>query len=177
MKLVLVVAVAKNGVIGRDGDLPWRLPADLAHFKRVTRGHPLIMGRKTWDSIGRRPLKGRPAIVVSSDPSCGEGRAQVVESVPAAIEAARAFGADTACVAGGGGVYRACFPLADRVELTWVEAEVEGDAFFPLELLEGWTLVAEERRPADAKHPYAFAFRTYARAPREPAAPAGADPG
>lgn len=165
MKLVLVVAVARNGVIGRDGDLPWRLPADLKHFKRVTRGYPMIMGRKTWDSIGRKPLPERPTIVVSRDPACGAGRAEVVSSLPAAIEAARAHGLDQAIVAGGARIYREAFPLADRVELTWVDADVEGDTRFPLELLEGWTLVAEERRPADAKHAYPFAFRTYARAP------------
>lgn len=166
MKLVLVVAAARNGVIGKDGDLPWRLPDDLKHFKRHTQGMPMIMGRKTWDSIGRRPLKGRPPIVVSSDPSCGEGKAEVVGSVPEAIAAAERHGGEWTSVAGGGRIYRETLPLAQRVELTLVDAEVEGDAFFPLELLEGWTLVAEEQHPADERHAYPFAFRTYAPAPR-----------
>ena len=100
MKLVLVVAAAKNGVIGKDGDLPWRLPDDLKHFKRLTRGLPMIMGRKTWDSIGRKPLKGRPPIVVSSNPGCGEGKAEVVGSVAAAIAAAERHGSAWASVAG-----------------------------------------------------------------------------
>jgi dihydrofolate reductase len=124
----LVVARARNGVIGRDNRLPWRLPADLAYFKRVTMGHPVIMGRRTWESIGR-PLPGRRNIVVSRDPAYVAPGATVVGSLD---EAWRAAGdVDEACVIGGTSLFAEALPVADRIHLTEVEADVAGDTYFP----------------------------------------------
>ncbi|MBI2388798.1 MAG: dihydrofolate reductase [Deltaproteobacteria bacterium] len=130
-KLALVVAVARNGVIGKDGGLPWRIPEDLRHFKRVTVGHAVIMGRKTWDSIGR-PLPDRRNIVVTRRPH--------ELAVPAGVEVAGSFDEalslarrtdDEPRVIGGAELYRLALPCATRVFLTEVDRDVEGDAFLP----------------------------------------------
>ena len=124
MIVSLVVAMARNRVIGRDNALPWRLPADLAYFKRVTMGHPVIMGRRTYESIGR-PLPGRHNIVVSRNRAFHAPGCTVVGSLE---EAWRAAGdADEACVIGGTTLFRETLPIADRIHLTEVEADVEGD--------------------------------------------------
>ncbi|HBP22806.1 MAG TPA: hypothetical protein DEA08_34125 [Planctomycetes bacterium] len=162
-EVVLVAAAAENGTIGREGGLPWHLPSDLAHFKRLTKGHPMLMGRKTWESIGKRPLPKRPTVVVTRDASyevpAGVGRAG---GVPEAIALARGMGVGPVFVAGGEGIYRAALPLATRVELTRVHAEVEGDARFPLEALaEGWERVSCERHEPDERHAYAYSFERY----------------
>jgi dihydrofolate reductase len=163
-----VAAAAEGGVIGRDGELPWRLPQDLKRFKRLTRDHPMLMGRKTWESIGKRPLPRRPTVVLTRDPDYelpeGVVRAGTIQD---ALQAARALGEPPLFVAGGEGVYRAAFPFAARVELTRVHAEVEGDARFPLEGLdEAWERVACERHEADERHAHAFSFETWERAAR-----------
>lgn len=157
MRVSLVVAVAENGVIGRGGDLPWRLPEDLRRFKRLTMGHHLVVGRKTWESIGR-PLPGRKMIVVSRGaPELPDGVA-LAASVDEALEAARAAGDDEVFVAGGGEIYRLALPLADRIYLTRVEGDVEGDVCFaPLKPAE-WTLVSSETLPADERHAHAHRF-------------------
>src|SRR5690606_4360756 len=126
----LVVAVAKSGVIGRAGGLPWRLPEDLRHFKATTMGHHVIVGRKTWDSIGRA-LPGRTWIVVTRDPAYTAEGATVVHSLDEALDRARTAGEDEAMIAGGGELYRLALPRADRIWLTRVDAEVEGDVTFP----------------------------------------------
>lgn len=164
-RVVLIAASSSNGVIGREGDLPWRLPRDLKRFKRLTKGHPMLMGRKTWESIGKRPLPGRPTVVVTrnADYALPEG-VSLATSLPAAIERAQALGPAPVFVAGGEGIYRAALPLADRVELTRVHAEVEGDARFPLESLAGWRLVASEAYEANERHAHAFTFESYVRA-------------
>lgn len=129
-----MVAVAKNGVIGRDGDLPWRIPSDLKRFKATTLGKPVIMGRKTWESLPRKPLPSRPNIIVSKTMGAASG-AQVVSSVEAALDSAAAAaaecGAGEVCLIGGARLYTDMLPLVDRIHLTEVDLEPEGDAYFP----------------------------------------------
>jgi dihydrofolate reductase len=126
----LVYAQSKNGVIGRDGDLPWRLPSDLKRFKETTLGKPVIMGRKTWNSLPRKPLPGRVNIVMTRDKSFAAEEATVVSSAAAALAAAGEVA--EVCVIGGGEIYSAFLPLANRIYLTEVDVEVEGDTFAPL---------------------------------------------
>jgi dihydrofolate reductase len=156
VKVALVAAVADNGVIGRDGDLPWHLPADLARFKRLTMGHHLVLGRRTWSSIGRA-LPGRAMVVVSRDPAALGLPAGVAgaTSLGAALAIARAAGDDEAFVAGGAALYREALPGADRLYLTRVHAQVEGDTVFPAFDLGEWKELAREELPADARNAYA----------------------
>lgn len=128
--LALVVAMAESGVIGRDGGLPWHEPADLRHFKAVTLGHAVIMGRTTWTSIGR-PLPGRRNLVLSRTPGFAPGGAEVFADLAAAIAAARVGGDEEPRVIGGASVYRQALPLATRVLLTEIALHVEGDTTFP----------------------------------------------
>jgi dihydrofolate reductase len=127
MQLSLIVAYALNRVIGRDNTLPWKLPSDLAHFKRTTLGHPVIMGRKTWESLGR-PLPGRRNIVISRNPQYEAAGAQCVASLALAIEAVQ--DAEQAFVIGGAQIYQEALPLAQYVIATEIQDNVEGDAFF-----------------------------------------------
>jgi len=160
--ILLVVAAAENGTIGREGDLPWRLPRDLKRFKRLTKGHPMIMGRKTWESIGKKPLPKRPTVVVTrqEDYELPEGVARASD-VPSSLALAATLGPPPVIVAGGAGIYERSLVLADALELTRVHAEVEGDTRFPLEALEGWELVASERHEPDEKHALAHTFETW----------------
>lgn len=160
MRVTIIAAVAANGVIGRDNALPWRLPEDLRRFKRLTTGHVVVMGRKTFESLGR-PLPGRRNIVVSRNPQYRPAGAEVAADLFAALRLA----ADEAevFVIGGGEVFREALRLADRLELTLVEAEVEGDTTFPPVDEAEWSLAAESTHPADAGHAYACTFRTYER--------------
>jgi len=158
--LELVVAAARNGVIGRDNGLPWRLPADLAHFKRVTLGHPILMGRRTWDSIGR-PLPGRQNIVLTRDPSFHAAGAAVAHSLAEARAAAG--GAERLMVIGGAELYRACLAEADVLHLTEVDAELDGDARFPPWRREDWEEVWREAHSADERHAYGYSFVTLKR--------------
>lgn len=145
--------MSRNRVIGRDNRLPWRLPADLAYFKRVTMGHPVIMGRKTWESIGRA-LPGRKNIVVSRNADYSAPGAVVVPSLAAAWEAAE--GADEASVIGGTSLFEEALPVADRIHLTEVDAEVEGDTWFPPFDRGRWTEREIERHPRDDRHEHPF---------------------
>jgi dihydrofolate reductase len=160
--LTLVAAVARDGVIGREGRLPWRLPADLARFKRLTMGHPLIVGRKTWQSIGRA-LPGRRMIVLTRDPLFRAPGAVVAGSVE---EALREAGPGEAFVAGGQAVYEAFLPLADTLALTHVDGEFPGDARFPPIPPEEWTAVSSEEGTVDAANPHPHRFVTYRRVRR-----------
>lgn len=151
LPIALVVAAARNGVIGVDNRLPWRLPGDLRHFKAVTLGKPVVMGRKTFESIGR-PLPGRHNIVVSRDPAYAAEGVEVVHSVEAALiragQAARKARAEEVSVIGGAEIYRQVLPRASVIHLTRVELDVEGDAFFPLPDPKQWHCV-ESRRASD----------------------------
>lgn len=159
MKLSLIVAVSRNGVIGIDNQLPWHLPEDLKYFKSVTMGKPLIMGRKTYDSIGR-PLPGRTNIVVTRDPSWQAPGVEVAQSLEVALKlgqsACEAAGADEIMVIGGEQIYRMTLPAADRLYLTQVDAEVEGDAFFPEVDFSQWQQISEQLPELTDTHPYRF---------------------
>lgn len=161
MRIGMIAAVARNRVIGRDGDLPWRLPDDLARFKKITLGKPVVMGRRTYESIGK-PLANRLNLVLSSTASQIPG-CTVVRSVDDAIAAAEAQGAQELWVIGGETVYAAFLPRADVLELTEVDAEVEGDARFPRIERDAWREASASDHPADPRHAHAFRFVTYER--------------
>lgn len=154
MRIALVVAMAENRVIGADGDLPWRLSSDLKYFKQVTMGKPIVMGRKTFQSIGR-PLPGRDNIVITRNAEFAADGVQAVGDVAAALSLAHALakekGADEICIIGGGEIYRQTLPMADRVYLTEVHMEVEGDTLFPEQDPADWREVSREAREAGEK--------------------------
>lgn len=163
MRISLIAAVANNGVIGRRGQLPWRLKADLQRFKQLTMGHTVIMGRKTWESIGR-PLPGRRMVVVTRQKDYQAEGAKLVGSVDDAIELARSASDEEAFVIGGGEIYRLTLPRADRLYLTRVHAEVEGDATFPDVDCQRWRLVESDLRSADEVNEFPMTFELYERA-------------
>ena len=144
MTVTIVAAVARNGVIGVGGGLPWHLPEDLRRFKELTIGHVLVMGRRTYESIGR-PLPGRTTVVVTRRPDWSAGADEVIRArdVPGALALATEID-DEVFVVGGGQVYEEALPLADRLELTFVDAEPEGDTFFPEVDWSQWRAVARE---------------------------------
>ncbi|GAA1552003.1 dihydrofolate reductase [Kribbella lupini] len=152
MSVVLIAAVGRNGVIGRDNDLPWRIREDLQHFKQLTLGHTLVMGRKTYDSIGR-PLPGRRTVVITRQPDWTADGVEVVHSLDDAFELADG---NDVYVAGGGEIYRLALPSADRLEVTEVDQSPEGDVTFPAIDPTAWTETA--RDPRDG-----FTFVSYAR--------------
>jgi dihydrofolate reductase len=162
MVVSLIVAVSSNGVIGRDGDLPWYLPADLGHFKRTTMGHHLIIGRRTWEEVGE-PLPGRTMVVVTRSRRFAPEGAQVVRSVEEALELAT--GDDEPFIGGGAQIYRIALArdLVDRIYLTRIHAGVEGDTFFPDIDLDEWELVSEEHHEADEKNEFDYSFLVYER--------------
>jgi dihydrofolate reductase len=149
----IVVAMARNRVIGRDNALPWKLPEEMAYFKRVTMGHPVIMGRRTWESIGK-PLAGRHNIVVTRNRDYQAPGCTVVDSLDAAWKAAG--DADEACVIGGTSLFEEALAVADTLHLTEVEAEIEGDTWFPDFDRADWVQHEVMRHPADARHAYPF---------------------
>ena len=160
VEVVLVVAVARGGVIGAAGALPWHLPADLAHFKRLTLGHAVIMGRATFESIGK-PLPQRLNIVLTRQADYAPPGVEVVPSLAAAYARAAAHGGP-AMVIGGAKVYAQALADAQRIELTEVHADVPGDTHFP-PLGADWREVAREDHPADARNAHAYSFVTYRR--------------
>jgi dihydrofolate reductase len=166
-EVVLVVAVAENGVIGRDGMLPWRLKSDMAHFRALTMGKPVVMGRKTWASLSRRPLPGRTNIVITRNPDFAAPGALVVPSVEGALSAARGDalrrGADAIMVIGGAEIFAATLPVADRIELTCVHAVPEGDATFPPFAETEWREVLRKDHPAGPDDESSFSIMTYVR--------------
>ena len=162
MSLTLVVAVADNGVIGRDGQLPWHLPDDLAHFKRVTMGKPILMGRRTFESIGRA-LPGRRNLVLARAET-PQMRSAGVEWVPDFATAVKRCGADAElCVIGGAAVYAAALPLAIRIHLTRVHAVPDGDVRLPALTEAEWRETARVEHAADARHAHALSFVTLVR--------------
>ncbi|MCZ8368604.1 MAG: dihydrofolate reductase [Porphyrobacter sp.] len=157
-EIVLIYARAANGVIGKDGDLPWRLPADLKHFKALTLGKPMIMGRKTFDSLPGL-LPGRRHIVLTRDTGW---RAEGAETAATLDDALALAGGESIAIIGGSAVFEAFLPRADRVELTRIHADYEGDTFMP-ELGPEWHEAAREEHPAEGDYP-AFSFLTYRKA-------------
>src|SRR5512140_273889 len=143
MRISLIVAMDRNGVIGQANALPWRLPADLAHFKRLTMGHPLIVGRKTWDAIGRA-LPGRRMIVLSRDPAFKAPEAEVVNTLGDALQLAGAGATKEVFIGGGAEIFRMALPVADRIYLTEIDHEFPGDTYFPNIERQEWEEVARE---------------------------------
>jgi dihydrofolate reductase len=162
IKLCLVVARGRNHVIGVDNDLPWRLGSDLKNFKAITLGKPVIMGRKTWESIGR-PLPGRPNLVITRDTDFQAQGASVWTSLPLAIEAARAMAKitlqDEICVIGGGQIYAETLPFADRLYLTEVDASPTGTAFFPAFEEANWAETTRTKFSAGPRDDHDFVVR------------------
>jgi dihydrofolate reductase len=160
LPLVIVVAIAENGVIGKDNGLSWNLPSDMKRFRRITMGKPMIMGRKTFESIGRK-LPGRETVVVTRDRSFGFAGVHVTHSLDEAVAKAQGLaaqmGAEEIIVAGGAEIYRALLPLASRIDLTRVHAMIEGDVAFPELDPAEWREISHEeqaRQPGD-DHAYA----------------------
>lgn len=165
--IALVVARGRNGVIGRDGDLPWRLRSDLQRFKAITIGKPCLMGRKTWESLPLKPLPGRLNVVLTRDEGwgeAGEARGALVcrtldEAIEIAREQAEEDGVDEICVIGGTALFEAALPRAKRLYITEVDAAPEGDAVFPAFDPADWTEVSSEAQPAGEKDDHAVIFR------------------
>ncbi len=156
----LLVAATENGVIGRDNGMPWHLPDDLKHFKALSLGKPVLMGRKTFDAIGR-PLPGRTNLVLTRAINWSVPGVTVVSDLPAAIRAAA--DAPELVVAGGAQVYALALPRATRIYLTRIHAVIDGDARLPDIDLTQWHEVARDLHPVDARHPYAMSFVTLQR--------------
>jgi dihydrofolate reductase len=162
MRVSIIVAAAENGVIGRGGTLPWHLADDLRRFKQLTMGHTIVMGRRTWESIAR-PLPGRRMIVVSRRSDYHAGDAQVVASLKGALSLAQAAGDSEALVIGGAELFREALSFAQRLYLTRVRAEVEGDTYLPEIDWVQWRLVESEPYAADKDNDFPFDFQIYDR--------------
>ncbi len=162
MKISLIVAVADDGVIGADGDLPWRLPADWKRFKSLTMGHHLIMGRKTYESIGRE-LPGRTTVVISRHDLELPLGILLAHSIDEALTHSKLAGGSEVFIAGGGEIYRLAFNRADRICLTRIHAEFEGDTFFPAINLREWRLVSREQNLPDERNSHPYDFLVYDR--------------
>jgi dihydrofolate reductase len=167
MRKALIVAMSRNRVIGRNNKLPWYLPGDLRYFKQATMGKPIIMGRKTWDSIGR-PLPGRMNVVISRNEAWEAPTGTVAaKSLPEALVKAEAQaeleGGDEVMIIGGGQIYAEALPMVDRMYITQVHAEVDGDAFFPEVNWDEWEEVGREDFSASDNNPYDYSFVVYQR--------------
>lgn len=167
LPIALIAARARNGVIGRGGALPWRLKSDLALFKAATLGKPVIMGRKTWDSLPKKPLPGRLNIVLTRDLSFEPKGAVAVQSFAEAVamarEQAEEDGAEEVCVIGGAELYAIALPKAARLYLTEVDLDIEGDAYFPAFDAAAWREVRQEAHPAGEGDDHPFRFRVLER--------------
>lgn len=154
-RINLIAALSQNRVIGCNNQLPWHLPKDLKHFKAITLGHPVVMGRKTYQSLGKA-LPGRENVVISRDPHFHPLDATVFSNLEAALmhlkESAEIF------IIGGGHLFSQTLPIAQRLYLTWIEAELEGDTFFPEWDLGEWIEISRESHSADEKHLYSYSF-------------------
>ena len=166
MNVSIIAIVAANGVIGRDNTLPWHMATDLKRFKALTMGHHMIMGRKTWDSIGRKALPGRPHVIVSRSQWGAGAPAGVafVHTIDEALAIAKAANDDEPFICGGAEIYRQTLHRATRMYITQIHADVPGDTVFPeFDDVNEWKLVDREDFEADAKNDYPFSFLTYER--------------
>ena len=161
MKISLILAMGRNRAIGRDNQLPWHLPADLAHFKATTLGKPILMGRKTWESIGKA-LPGRLNIVLTGQVGYHADGATVVNNIDAAISVCGS--ADELMVIGGAGGYQAFLPSAQKIYLTLIDEDFDGDTFFPELDEQQWHEEGREDHRADDRNPYDYSFRVLRRA-------------
>jgi len=157
MRITLIAALTDDGVIGKDNQLPWRLPADMRRFRKLTMGKPVIMGRKTWESIGK-PLSGRKNIVMTRDEDYAADGCTVVSSTNEALTECE--GTEEVMVIGGSSIYDAFFPSADRLQLTFVHAEIPGHVHFPEFDIAEWTETERMEISADEKHAHPFTFVT-----------------
>ncbi|MCK5018335.1 MAG: dihydrofolate reductase [Candidatus Peribacteraceae bacterium] len=159
MTISLIVAASENNVIGRDGELPWDLPDDLQFFKDKTSGHPIIMGRKNYESIGRS-LPGRTNIIITRQADYEAEGCTIVLSLDDALNISKEVEDDEIFIIGGGEIYRQSIEIADRIYLTRVHAKIEGDVYFP-ELGDEWEEVSSVKHEADERHEYAFTFKVF----------------
>ena len=159
--IAIVVAAAENNVIGKDNGLIWHLPADLRHFKQVTMGHPMLMGRKTFESIGK-PLPGRTSIIITTQKDYAAKGCIVTHSLQEAVEQAKALDEEI-CIIGGAEIYRQALPLTDSIYLTRIHHSFEGDVFFPEIKEEEWEAVEQEHHEPDEKNKYSYSFITLKR--------------
>ena len=158
MIISTIVAVAKNNVIGKDNDIPWYLPADLKYFKKITTGHHIVMGRKCYESIGR-PLPKRTNVVVTRNPFFIASGCLITHNVAEAVQLAEANGEEEVFIIGGGQIYEIALPHVDRIYLTEVDVEVEGDIFFPTIDPNNWNLIKETKNKSDEKNEYDYTFK------------------
>ena len=168
MKISVIAAMSENRVIGRDGALPWHLPTDLARFKSITIGHSVIMGRKTFESVGQ-PLPKRRTIVITRNYDYQAAGVFIAHSLDEALDLAAHE--DEIFILGGEAVYQIALPRADRLYLTIVHATIQGDTYFPPIEPDQWELIEDSRHEADDRHAYAFTFRRYGRTSTEQARP------
>ncbi len=162
MKIAMIAAMANNRVIGLDNDMPWHLPDDLKFFKANTTGKPVIMGRKTFESIGSRPLPNRPNIVISRNAELSIPGVQVFQSVDEALQGLESV--EEVIIMGGGQLYQQMLPRADRLYLTLIDVQLEGDTFFPDWTKMAWNELERSHHAKDERHAYAFEFVTLDRA-------------
>jgi dihydrofolate reductase len=162
MIINLVVAASENNVIGKENKLLWRLPNDMAFFKNITWGMPVIMGRKTFESLGQ-PLKGRTNIIITRNSSLNIAGAVIAPDLSAAIAAAAAEDVKECSVIGGGEIYKQAMPVAGRIYITRVHANFEGDTFFPVIDESLWIKISENDFEADSDHAYAYSFQVWTR--------------
>ncbi len=153
----IIVAKAEDQVIGQNNQLPWHLPKDLQHFRRITMGHHVIMGRRTFESIGK-PLPGRTLIIVTRDPNYQAAGCTIVQSITEALAIAEQAGETEVFIAGGATIYQATLALADKIYLTEIKAQIEGDTFFPMISSSEWIEVTRIHYPEDEQHLYAHDF-------------------
>jgi dihydrofolate reductase len=167
MQLSLIWAMAENRVIGRDNSLPWRLPNDMRHFMKTTMGRPVIMGRKTFESM-KAPLPGRTNIVLTQNAQWQREGVQVVSTLEEAVELAASQalidGVDEVMVIGGAQIYELALPMADRLYVTLVHDAPQGDVFFPVYDEAQWTVIEQQRFDADERHSSAYTIQTLERA-------------
>jgi len=162
MIISFIVAASTNNIIGRNNQLPWSLPNDMKFFKNITWAMPVLMGRKSFESLSK-PLPGRLNVVITRQKDWKPEGATVVHSVEEAIKVATAADYNEAFIIGGGEIFKEAMPVADKIYLTRVDVNLEGDAFFPVMNAKEWMMVSEQSFPADEKHAYAYHFQLWER--------------
>lgn len=162
-RIALIAAMAANRVIGYGNKMPWHLPADLRHFKQLTMAKPVIMGRKTFESIGNKPLPMRVNIVVSRDPNYQPNGVVIARDLNQALKIAEGHAAEEIMIMGGASIYEQALPIADRLYLTFIQLNVPGDAYFPDLSKHRWREISSESHTPDAENPYNYSFVVYER--------------
>jgi dihydrofolate reductase len=160
MIISTIVAKAKNNVIGKDNDIPWYLPADLKYFKKITTGHHILMGRKCFQSIGK-PLPKRTNVIITQNPFFLVSNCYIANSVEESLQIAHDNGEEEAMIIGGGQIYELTKHLWDRMYITEVEAEIDGDIYFPVMNMENWELSSKKDHKKDEKNEFDYSFQVY----------------